>query len=254
MADFSQARRPPVLAVLVATFAASTSAGAAGSERYAACLAAIEGDAAAAFEGAIAWRDEGGGFVAHHCVALALVRLGHHVEAANRLEVLAEDMRAAGQGLVAEVLGQAGNAWLLGGEPGRALGVFEAALALGPGGPELLIDRARAHAALGDYGAAESDLGRALVRDADNADALAYRAAARRRLGRLEEAAADLERALWLAPRHLEALLERGLLNIERGDAAAARRDLLEVRMVAPASDAAELAGVNLERLDVSAE
>lgn len=244
--------------MLVATFAASLaafpSAGAAGSERYAACLAALEGDAAVAFEGAIAWRDEGGGFGARHCVALALVRLGHHVEAANRLEVLAEDMRAAGQGLVAEVLGQAGNAWLLGGEPGRALGVFEAALALGPGGPELLIDRARAHAALGDYGAAESDLGRALVRDADNADALAYRAAARRRLGRLEEAAADLERALWLAPRHLEALLERGLLNLQRGDAAAARRDLLEVRMAAPASAAAELAGANLERLDVSAE
>jgi tetratricopeptide (TPR) repeat protein len=233
---------------------ALTAARAAGAERYATCLAGIEADAAAAFETAIAWRDEGGGFPARHCVALALIRLGHRVEAANRLEVLAEDMRAAGQPLVAEVLGQAGNAWLLGGEPGRALAVFDAAMALEPSGAELLVDRARAQAALGDYGAAAADLDRALTRDPDNADALAYRAAARRRLGRQEEAAADLERALWLAPRHPEALLERGLLNIERGDRAAARRDLIEVRMVAPQSAAAEVAGANLERLDVNPE
>jgi hypothetical protein len=80
---------------------------------YEVCMTLAREDPAAGFERAETWRSEGGGDPARHCAAVALIELGRHAEAARRLEALAQDLRPAHRELRAEVLGQAGQAWLL---------------------------------------------------------------------------------------------------------------------------------------------
>ena len=58
-------------------------------------------------------------------------------------------MPTAPAGLRADVLDQAGQAWLLAGDPVRAYAAAGEATALAPGDPELLIDRAEAAADAG---------------------------------------------------------------------------------------------------------
>lgn len=257
MARSSQAPRPVLLASLLLgqfCLAVPCAARADEGDAYAACLARIERSPSEAFERAQAWRAGGGGIPARHCAATALARLGHYAEAADRLEKLAHELQAGDRGLAAEALGQAGNAWLLNGSLERAQAVFTAALKLDGQNPELLIDRARAHAAAGGYERAAEDLDRALELAPERADALTFRASARRRLGRLDAAGSDLARALSLEPDRAEALLERGHVRFAVGDRAGARRDWLRVRLLVPGTLIAESAGAWLERLDLGGE
>ena len=254
MADWRQVRRLGLLAPLVLVLAVPHARAADERDDYAACLARAERVPSEAFERALAWRHEGGGLPARHCAALALVSLGQHAAAAERLQRLAEDMQAAGHDNAAEVFGQAGNAWLLGGSPERAQTALSAALKLESRDPELLIDRARAFAASGGYERAAEDLDRALELAPGRADALTFRASARRRLGLLYEAGDDIARALGLEPDRAEALLERGHLRLALGDRMGARRDWLRVRVLVPGTAAAAGAGALLDRLDLAAE
>ena len=89
------------------------------SARYEACLALIEKAPKEAFEDAIQWRDEGGGGAAEHCAASALVALGLFEDAAARLESLAQRIKE-GPAFKAQILGQAGQAWLLADNAARA--------------------------------------------------------------------------------------------------------------------------------------
>lgn len=219
--------------------------------QYRSCLALVNRKPDDAFEAASAWRDRGGGFPAKHCAALALVALRHYGDAAGRLERLAEEMQPKGDPLLPEVLGQAGNAWLLAGQHERAHGVFTSALAMRPNHVDLLIDRARASAALGRFAAAIPDLDRALGLDAGRAEAYAYRASARRQSGDMAGALADAEAALKIDPRELEALLERGILRAANGDRAGARADWMIVVMEGAGTPAGDAAQRNLERLDL---
>jgi tetratricopeptide (TPR) repeat protein len=230
------------------------SARAGEAQEYADCLDRAERSPRTAFERALAWRDEGGGFAARHCAAVALVAAEHYPDAADRLERLAEDMHAAGHPRTAETLAQAGNAWLLAGFNERAVFVFTAALGLVPNNPDLLIDRARAHAAAERYDQAAADLDLALAGAPERVDALVYRASARRRLDRLGDAAEDLAVALALDADHPEGLLERGMVRLALGDPAAARRDWLRLLDVMPEGPTAELARTNLEKLDVKSK
>lgn len=238
-----------MLLVLAASGAPAAAVG--DREEYAECLAEVELRPSQAFERALAWRDEGGGFAARHCAAMALVALGQHDRAADRMERLAEDMQAVGHGAAVEVLAQAGNAWLMAGYTNRAEGVFGAALGLDPDNAELRVDRARTRGELGDYAGAAIDLDRALELAPEHVEALVFRASANRHLGRPDDAARDLARALKLKPDDPEALLERGLLALGEGDLEGGRRDLLKVRLLAPGTKAAELAGLGLQRLEL---
>jgi tetratricopeptide (TPR) repeat protein len=243
------------LAILLSLAAAPAAAQTSDQAReYADCLARAERTPRATFEWALAWRDEGGGFAARHCAALALVAAGHYPDAADRLEALAEDLQAAGQPHAAATLGQAGNAWLLAGFVERAEAVFSAALRLDPESAELYVDRARAHAAAERYQAAAADLDQALIRAPENVDALVFRASARRRLGQPAEADDDLALALALNPDHVEGLLERGIVRLALGDGKAARRDWLHLLQIAPQGRAADHARGYLQRLDVKSE
>ncbi|MDD9878940.1 MAG: hypothetical protein OXR84_16020, partial [Magnetovibrio sp.] len=142
---------------------------AAAAGRYHACLAKADKDPKDAFEDAIQWRDEGGGPPAEHCAASALIVLGLFADAARRLEDLAQRIKedAAFKG---QILGQAGQAWLMADNAGRAEAVATAAIGLRPGDIELLIDRAQARAQLADYKLAVADLNAALALNSGRPD------------------------------------------------------------------------------------
>ena len=245
------------LALTLATAAATAAMAQAGKgaidhdREYASCLKLVGTKPEEAFESALAWRDSGGGLPAKHCAALALVELKLYADAADRLEKLAEDMQKEGSKLTVEVLGQAGNAWLLANLPNRAEMVLTAALKIDSDNVDILIDRARALASAENWAGARTDLDLALTLEPERDDAYTFRAAARRHLGDRAGALEDIETALALNPESPEALLERGILRRFQGDAKGARADWLKVRLNAPNTPAADAAGINLEDLDV---
>ena len=220
------------------------------SSEYGRCLALAHAKPEEALKRATAWRDDGGGFPAEHCTAVALISLKRYAEAAKRLEALAGAMMREAPDLRAAALDQAGQAWLLGGEAGKAKAAFDAALAFAPKDPDLLIDRAEAYAEAGRYWDAIDDLNDALEVAPKRADALIYRASAYRRVGGLDLALQDVQQALKLDPKSVPGLLERGNIRRLRGDAAGAKADWLMVEKLAPHSPAAADAKRNLAHLD----
>src|SRR5580765_1755433 len=106
---------------------------------YERCMKLAREDPAAARDLAEKWRDRGGGHPADHCVAVVLIGLRQYRPAASRLEKLAQAMVHAPAALRAEVLGQAAQAWLLAGDPGRAYAADGAALALRPADDDLAV-------------------------------------------------------------------------------------------------------------------
>lgn len=220
----------------------------------------------AAHDVASEWLDAGGGIPARHCAALSLAGLGRFAEAARALEAAAEELRIAerngtytgffrrGAGLVGELLGQAGNAWLLAGDANQAYTTFSQGLTeIAPGTPqalELTIDRARASGIAGDYGAAIEDLDRAAAEAPGRVEIFVLRASAQRKLDRPIEAGIDLKHAFDLAPDDREALLERGNLNLMIDDVAAAEADWRQIIALYPGSPAAASAAANMARLE----
>ncbi len=221
----------------------------ADAETYARCLKLARQEPRTAQSLARAWHERGGAHPADHCAAVALITLGKYREGATRLQALAEAMTAAPATLRADVLDQAGQAWLLAGDPIQAYAAAGNAVSLRPGDPDLLIDRAEAAASAGYLDRAVADLDRVLNSDPNRVDALVYRASAYRALDRLDPARADIDRALTRAPNSPAALLERGNIRRLEGDAAGAGRDWEEVGRLAPGSQADMAARANLEHL-----
>ncbi|MBV9523048.1 MAG: tetratricopeptide repeat protein [Alphaproteobacteria bacterium] len=223
------------------------------ADHYARCMDAARRDPAAAWENARSWHDSGGGHPADHCAAVALIGLKRYAEAGKRLDQLADAMTKAPPELRAEVLDQAGQAWLLAGDPARAEGSLTAALATLPADPDLLIDRAETYAAQKRYREAIADLDEALARSPGRADALVFRASAYRASEQLAAALRDVEAALRLAPDDADALLERGNIRRLEGDAAGAGADWRRIGQLAPNSPADAAAKDNLAKLDGTA-
>jgi tetratricopeptide (TPR) repeat protein len=195
-------------------------------ERYARCVGLVGANATQAFEQASLWRTEGGGAAAKHCQGLALVALGQPVRAAGVLDSAADDLgrdQPPRPILRARVMAQAGNAWLLADDAARAESRLSAALALMPDAgadkTDMYVDRARARAAVKNWGAALTDLNTAAVRAPERADILLLRGSAKRLLGDLDGAAADLAAAAALAPDDAEIKAEQGRLAISRAPA-----------------------------------
>jgi tetratricopeptide (TPR) repeat protein len=230
-------------------FLAAVSASATFS--YDGCLKMADRRPEQAYEEAMAAKDEGGGIPAEHCAAVALVGLKQYVEAGRRLDELARRPGIESNELRADLLGQAGNAWILAGQPELAQASFTAALALLPGQAPFLIDRARASAALQKWAAAETDLTAALNAEPGSLEALVLRAGARRAQNNLKGAIGDVTQALLLDPDNVEALVERGLISMRQGNKGAARKDFAAVLAAAPESDAAASARKAIEKIDV---
>jgi tetratricopeptide (TPR) repeat protein len=216
------------------------------------CVAFVRGNPKAGLERARLWKDQGGGFAADHCIAMALFQLKDYVAAAKLFETLATAMLGMPADQRAQALDQAGLAWLDAREPERAKAAFDGALALHGEDPDLLIDRAQALADLKRYWDAIDDLNRAIELAPKRADAYIYRGTAYRYVDARDLAAEDIDRGLALAPNSTMGLLERGNLRRLKGDAAGARQDWLRVTELAPDSLEAKAAKINLSGLGAS--
>jgi len=221
---------------------------------YQTCLQLSRKQPNKAIELAGKWITLGGGEAARHCQALALVGLQEWGEGATRLEELAVESRQ-GPAVRANMLAQAGHAWVLQGEMSRAYAAQTTALKIIPQGSrqhvELLLDRAGTLAEAGEYDDALADINAALRVEPNNSQAMAFRASAHRLKGDLDEAKADAEHAVTLGPENVAALLERG--NIYRMDKRLedARKDWLRILELEPDSAEGDAARANIARIDV---
>jgi tetratricopeptide (TPR) repeat protein len=217
---------------------AAAAASIAGSSfSYNVCLKRADRHPDEALEMAMGALRDGDDPGAEHCAAVALVGLRQYGEAARRLDTLARKPSAGGAEERAQIMAQAGNAWLLAGQPELAMASFTAALGLMPGEAIFLIDRSRASAQLKKWTAAETDLSAALVAEPGNVEALVLRSSARRAQKNMQGAMGDVTQALVLNPDYPEALVERGLLRSRLGDKPGARKDFMRVLELAASED-----------------
>ena len=194
-------KSPPVLsAPPAAAPRGSPRSAAADAAAYERCMKLARERPDAGRKRAQQWQENGGAHPADHCFAVALIGLRQYKEAADRLEVLGRAMVRAPESLRAQVFDQAGQAWMLAGDPARAYAAASLALELRPDDPDLLLDRAEAAGAAGWYDKAAADLDRVLKANPSRVDALIYRAAANRELNRLDPAFDDISEALKLTP------------------------------------------------------
>jgi tetratricopeptide (TPR) repeat protein len=203
--------------------------------RYNDCMQLARREPLKALPMAEKWKAEGGGLGARHCVAIAMFEAGKFVPAATQLEAIERDMGTDRPGLRAELLVQAGQAWMEANQAENAAAVQTRALELKPNDAELWVDRALSFAAMRAWPRAVSDFDRALRIEPNKVEVLVLRAAAWRNAGDPAKALADADRALKLAPDHSEALLERGLAVAARGDRSAAAADFAKVLKLVPA-------------------
>lgn len=225
---------------------------AAAADRYETCLAEAESRPINTEREARAWELEGGGNPARHCLAAALFRQGEYEEAGWRFRSLATELAERDPILAAPLAAQSGAAWLAAEDHDRAIEALDQAIGWDGAQPGYYVTRARARAALFDYGGAAADLEEAVSLAPENPDARLLAAAAYRRMGLLPEASAAIESALELAPEVPALLLERGNIRLLGGDADGARSDWRQVMNSAPESPAADAAATNLERLAAS--
>lgn len=212
------------------------------AKKYTDCMEFARGKPEKAIGIAAAWERKGGGAGARHCSAVALLNSGAYEEAARRLESLAASSSERGKRLKAELLAQAGQAWLIAGKTTEALLAQTRALKLGGPRIELLLDRAITHASIAEYWDAIDDLNQAIDQEPRRVDALVFRATAWRKLNNLDLAEDDIARAVELAPGSVDALLERGNILWFRGNMAAAAADwgrIISLDAESPAADAA---------------
>lgn len=200
------------------------------------------------------WLGLGGGEPARHCQALALVGLKEWGEGATRLEEIAAESRQT-PGVRANMLAQAGQAWILAGELSRAYAAQTTALKIIPQGTrqqaEILLDRAGTLVDGGEIDDAIADINAAMGVIPNNVEAMTFRASAHRLKGELDDALVDAEAALAMNSQYAGALLERGNIFRLQRRVEDARRDWLRVLEIAPESAEADAARENIARVDV---
>ena len=248
--------RPSLVLIALPLFWAVPASAATGdnpfgaADPYQACVAAVDANAADAFEMASIWRDHGGGVPPSSCIALALIALDEPGEAASRLDVLARRMDA-GTAADRALLAQSGNAWLLASELQNAEAAFSAALKLTPATMRRSGRIGREPAPRQDWANAEADLNSALTYDRTHPAAYVLRASARQAQGNQGATRPTSMPPLALDPTFPDALVERGAMKMDAGDAAGARADFLQVLLRAPDSPAADTVRKRIEALEV---
>ena len=211
-------------ALLLLTLAALPARADDDSAHYGRCMDQAGRNPAMALADATGWSKAGGGAPAEHCAARALVGLKRYDEAAKRLDTLARAAMTPG-GMRSEILGQAGNAWLLAGNGAKAAASLRAALVTSAGDADLFTDLGRADAMLHNWKDAVLDLNAAIKLRRDP-ELLVLRASANRALKDYRAVLTDLNAALAIRKGYAEALMERGLLRRDLGDVGGARTDL----------------------------
>ncbi|MGH6882620.1 tetratricopeptide repeat protein [Hypericibacter sp.] len=226
------------------------------SKQYAACMALTAQQPQQAYDTASAWIAKKGGPPAEHCQAVALVGLGRYTEAAQAIQTVAGELAKidSSKNLAAHLYDQAGQIWLLQGDPAQAIAASNTALEILPNDVEMVIDRAVALGSADRWWDALDDLNHANELAPKRADILVLRASAYRYVDSKELAMADVNQALTIDPKNAEGHLERGILLFGNGDKNGARTDWLAAIQLAPNSPTAETAQARLEKLDVKTE
>ena len=236
--------------------------------RYAKCLDMTVKTPDNAINEALIWKGEGGGVPARHCEALGLFYLGEFEEAAVRLERLIDDMRVgrdmpvrlgkrlvANAFLLAEIYGQAANAWLVAGEIVRAEEAIDNALSLAVDSSQqerqFLIDRARIAAADDNFIQAYNDLKTVTKAEPGRIDILLLFASAARGTENFLEAEKSLKLYEKVYPDDPSARLEFGNLMHAQGKLDMARQAWLEVLLLTEQGPNADAARSNLQALDL---
>jgi tetratricopeptide (TPR) repeat protein len=226
------------------------------AKQYAACMEMAKSSPQQAYDTAGAWIAKNGGAPAEHCQAAAMVALGRYVEAAQMMQKIAGELDAndSSKGLAAHLYDQAGQIWILQGDPAQAIAASNAALDIMPNDVELVVDRAVALGVAERWADALNDLNRAHNLAPKRADILVLRASSYRNVGKNDLALEDVNQALTLDPNNAEGHLERGILKAAAGDKNAARTDWVAAAQLAPNSPTAEAAQARLEKLDVKTQ
>lgn len=242
-----------------------------GEDRYAACMTMADRVPDKGINMALAWIADGGGVPARHCEAYGLSRMGEYAEAAARMMQIAKDMRVgkdmpvrmgtrmvANAEMLADMYGQAANAWLLAGEIIRAEDAIDIALSLSPNGTQqdldLTLDRARIAAADNDFALALKDLEFVQKGDPGRKDILVLIASAARGVGDFTKADMTLAEYLAVFPDDPAGHLELGNLRHAQGDKGAARKAWLAVLALEEEGINADAARANLETMDVNTD
>lgn len=174
------------------------------AQRFDRCAALVKRDAAAGVAEAGKWQRAGGGLPARMCLGLGYVAQERWAPAEIAFAQAAAEAEIQRDGRAANLWAQAANAALAGGDPAKARGDLDRALALQTGSDlmrgEAHLDRARASVALNDLPAARTDLDAALK--LVPADPLGWLLSATlaRRQGDAARAAKDIAEAKRLDP------------------------------------------------------
>lgn len=202
-----------MIPLLFALAAAATPPADAGA-RYEACAALVRTDPGKAVETAEAWRGGGGGMPARMCLGLAYVAQERFGPAAITFEQAAREAEIRSDRRAAPLWVQAGNAALADGDPGKARGFLDRALAMTDLSEaqrgEAYLDRARAQVAADNPQAARADLDQALALVPGDPMAWLLSATLARRQGEGPRAAKDIAEAARLAPNEAPVLYEQG--------------------------------------------
>lgn len=244
---------PPLLLLLAPVAAAAGPPPSPAEARYDACVALVERDPARALAEAEGWRLSGGGVPARQCAGLAYAAQQRFPAAATAFEQAAREAENRHDARVVLLWVQAGNAALAGGDPGRARGFLDAALArgelAGDMAGEAYLDRARARVALGDMTGARNDLDQAVM--LVPADPLGWLLSATlaRKMGDLPRARTDIAEAFKRSPDDAGVALEAGNIALLSGHDDAARTAWQAAVANQPGSPAARSAAEALKQL-----
>jgi len=200
--------------------------------RHEACLDKITDNAEDAYETALTWQNEGGGWRAQHCIAMSLFGLGRTEMAAHRLERIARSPHGVTDAQKADYYYEATNFWLLAEDFEKAYAASSTGLELRAEHLDMLISRARASVGLKKLDQAEKDLNRVISLAPTRADAYRYRADIHRRNSDLDDALRDVEKSLALDETQVETAVLRGDIReaIRRTE-----RDAIEANLNLPA-------------------
>lgn len=221
--------------------------------RAASCQATVRRNPQEGLSAANRWQSAGGGLHARQCVGLAYAALEQWTNAATIYEQAAQEAQRQNDSRAADFWVQAGNAWLAGGDPARALLAFDTALAGQAISPELRgevhLDRARAYVAQNNVAAARDNMNQALELVASDPMAWYLSAALALRQDDLARARTDIARARQLAANDPDVLLLAGTIAGRAGDMAEAERLYRQVAERFADTDAGRAAAASLQTL-----
>lgn len=226
---------------------------AAQEKKYQDCMKQAGRAPKLALKQAMDWEKSGGGDAARHCVAASYMGLKQYDDAAMELERIAQTMPQVKAPMMAQLFGQAAQAWMAMNQPDRALNDINQGLKLNKKSVDLLVYRAIIYGNQEKYFDALDDLNAAYDLTSDRATILVLRATAYRKLEQPDLAKDNIDLALKADPNDPDALLERGTQRAEAGDRDGARADWVKLIEVAPDSPAADDARDGLAKLDVKA-